>query len=1027
LYPTNCNWSELLANPPAVYRGAPFWSWNNRLDPVQLKRQLHWLKEMGFGGAHIHVRTGMATAFMGPEFLKCVDSCVQESKRLEMLTWLYDEDRWPSGAAGGLVTKDLKYRAKYLLWTPRPYGAGADTRKFSFPIVGRQENGQLLARYSICLHPDGTLAHYRRLDENETEKKEETLWLAYIESDSSSEWYNNQGYVDTLNPKAIECFVQTVHEKYRHQLSNDFGKTIPAIFTDEPCFAFTRSLPHPFSHDDAVIAFTDDLPQTFKEEYKYDLLDRLPELFWELPQAAPNNLRWFFWNHIAERFSQAFAGTISRWCQKNDIRLTGHLMQESPLSSQTNAIGDAMRSLSYFQIPGIDILCDSHEYTTAKQSQSIAHQYGRECMMSELYGVTNWDFDFAGHLGQGNWQAALGVTLRVPHLTWVSMAGEAKRDYPASIGWQSPWFREYPVIEDHFARINVLMTRGLPDVRLAVIHPIESSWMLNGPASVTNPLSEQLNCEHRDLVSWLIGGQIDFDYISESLLPRIGSIPTEPYLTVGEMKYDAVLVPRMKTIRSTTLERLEAFRNSGGLVVFVDSPPLVVDARPSNRAVLLGERCVSVPMNKPAILNAVESVRQVRINLLDGTLCNSIIHQIRKDETFKNLFFCNIERNESRRVTIQIAGTWSVTRIDTHTGLQESIAVSSDGQWTKFNWLFPGYGSLLIRLTHDPISSSNVPICSEPKLEQESKLDGPVKYTLSEPNVLLLDQAQWRINEGPWSLREEILRLDKNVRDNLSLPHRNGGNCQPWADTADTPILAHVDLRYIIKSDIPMRDICLALELPEETQITWNGKPISITDIGWWVDESLRCIRLPDSDAGSHELIIHRPYTRKSGLEACYLLGSFGVTIAGNQAKLIALPETLELGDVTRQGLPFYSGNITYNFPLTCNEEEDLWLEAIHFGGSILKVMIDGKFMGHIYSDPYRLKIGSLPSGEHTLEIIVFGNRYNTFGQVHNTNKSAIQWFDSASWCTDGINWTYAYQLKPAGLLDSIMLLREER
>ena len=79
-------------------------------------------------------------------------------------------------------------------------------------------------------------------------------------------------------------------------------------------------------------------------------------------------------------------------------------------------------------------------------------------MLSELYGVTNWDFDFRGHKLQGDWQAALGVTVRVPHLTWTSMAGEAKRDYPASIGSQSPWYREYSYLEDHFARVTTAMT-----------------------------------------------------------------------------------------------------------------------------------------------------------------------------------------------------------------------------------------------------------------------------------------------------------------------------------------------------------------------------------------------------------------------------------------------------------------------------------------------------------------------------------------------------------------------------------------
>ncbi len=78
------------------------------------------------------------------------------------------------------------------------------------------------------------------------------------------------------------------------------------------------------------------------------------------------------------------------------------------------------------------MLCDRREFTTAKQAQSAAHQFGYPGVLSELYGVTNWDFDFRGHKLQGDWQAALGVTVRVPHLSWVSMGGEAKRDYPAS-------------------------------------------------------------------------------------------------------------------------------------------------------------------------------------------------------------------------------------------------------------------------------------------------------------------------------------------------------------------------------------------------------------------------------------------------------------------------------------------------------------------------------------------------------------------------------------------------------------------
>lgn len=45
--------------------------------------------------------------------------------------------------------------------------------------------------------------------------------------------------------------------------------------------------------------------------------------------------------------------------------------------------------------------------------------------------VTNWTFSFEGHKGCGDWQAAMGITFRLHHLTWMTMAGEAKRDFPA--------------------------------------------------------------------------------------------------------------------------------------------------------------------------------------------------------------------------------------------------------------------------------------------------------------------------------------------------------------------------------------------------------------------------------------------------------------------------------------------------------------------------------------------------------------------------------------------------------------------
>ncbi|MFQ9394896.1 MAG: hypothetical protein ACLR2E_13715 [Lachnospiraceae bacterium] len=159
------------------------------------------------------------------------------------------------------------------------------------------------------------------------------------------------------------------------------------------------------------------------------------------PDGRVSANRYHYHDHICERFANAFADNIGGWCHEHGIALTGHMMEEPTLASQTAALGEAMRSYRSFDLPGIDMLCDFRELTTAKQAESAVHQFGYEGMLSELYGVTNWDFDFRGHKLAGDWQAALGVTIRVHHLAWTSMAGEAKRDYPASISYQSPGTR----------------------------------------------------------------------------------------------------------------------------------------------------------------------------------------------------------------------------------------------------------------------------------------------------------------------------------------------------------------------------------------------------------------------------------------------------------------------------------------------------------------------------------------------------------------------------------------------------------
>lgn len=468
---------ELFKNPTSEYRAAPFWAWNCELKEDLLKKEIEYMKEMGFGGYHIHPRVGFATPYLSDEFMSLVNACLEKGKEEDMLTYLYDEDKWPSGFAGGFNTKDIEHRQKMIKMTLTPYDDGTlvtERDKANSTSELPKSKYIFVACHDVLLNEEYKLVSYKKIDIADDVPSGHEKMFSYIEYSVPTPEFNNQAYCDTLRKDVIESFINITHKAYKERFGDEFNKHIPSIFTDEPNFKRKTPLAHASDKTGAIMPYTTDFRDSFIEAYGFDIEDHLPTLVWESADGTPYRERYLYHDHVAERFAAAFGDTIGKWCKENGILMTGHVLEERSLSSQSNNVGETMRAYRGFTLPGIDMLCDHHELTTAKQAQSATHQYGREGVMSELYGVTNWNFDFRGHLLQGNWQAALGVTLRVPHLFWVSMKGEAKRDYPASIGYQSSWYKEYKHIEDHFARINTVMTRGTPDVKIGVIHPVES-------------------------------------------------------------------------------------------------------------------------------------------------------------------------------------------------------------------------------------------------------------------------------------------------------------------------------------------------------------------------------------------------------------------------------------------------------------------------------------------------------------------------------------------------------------------------
>ncbi|MCL2298854.1 MAG: hypothetical protein FWC27_01750, partial [Firmicutes bacterium] len=134
---------------------------------------------------------------------------------------------------------------------------------------------------------------------------------------------------------------------------------------------------------------------------------------------------------------------------------------------------------------------------------------------------------------------------------------------------------------------------------------------------------------------------------------------------------------------------------------------------------------------------------------------------------------------------------------------------------------------------------------------------------------------------------------------------------------------------------------------------------------------------------------------------------------------------SLAFGDWTRQGLPFYGGNVVYHAKLELPEGGRCALEAAHFAQPVLSVAMDGAERGPIALSPWRAALGRPCEGTHRVDITACGNRVNTFGALHNCNY-ADNWFGPGAWRTEGCGWTYEYRLKESGVLAAPRVLAEE-
>ncbi len=78
---------EEIRSSADEFSSLPFWSWNDRLEPGELRRQIRDMKRLNMGGFFMHARGGLITEYMSDEWFECINACIDEAEKLGMQSW----------------------------------------------------------------------------------------------------------------------------------------------------------------------------------------------------------------------------------------------------------------------------------------------------------------------------------------------------------------------------------------------------------------------------------------------------------------------------------------------------------------------------------------------------------------------------------------------------------------------------------------------------------------------------------------------------------------------------------------------------------------------------------------------------------------------------------------------------------------------------------------------------------------------------------------------------------------------------
>ncbi|QJB42395.1 hypothetical protein HF324_32925 [Chitinophaga oryzae] len=959
-------------NPGVDYGTVPFWVWNTKVTKPNIDSMLNDYRRNDFGGVIIHPRPGLITEYLSKEWFDLFTYAVQQGKKLGLNIWIYDENSYPTGFGGGLVGEQMPeaYNQGQMLYMEEATLLPADLSPYF--LVLKKENGDHKDITGQLQQEAGKPGQYQLFKKVNYQRSNRGSVAGPI----------GVSYVDLMAKGVTEKFIDVTYKGYEKVIGKEFGKAIKGVFSDEPTI---------INEGRNCVRWTPDLFDRFYKNWGYDLRLHLPSLFKETGDWK--RVRHNYYEMLLQLFVDRWSKPVADYMQKHQLVWTGHYWEHgwpSPYHGPDN-----MAMYAWHQMPGIDMLFNQFSedkpvqfgnIRAVKELSSVANQLGKTRALSETYGGGGWELTFKDMKRLADWQFVLGVNFMNQHLSFMTLTGARKYDYPPSFSYHEPWWPYYRQMNHYFTRLSYLLTQGQQYNDILIIEPTTSAWMYyarDGEHKRFFDITKSFN----DFVTTMQRAQLEYDLGSENIIKDNGRVEGDRFI-IGRRAYRTVVIPPgMENINGATFRLLKDYMAAGGKVICFEQLRLVDGAENPSLAALF------LPAKVQAVNTTLFRNTGFRVTGRDSTGGN-LYHQRRKLANGELLLLTNASMTNASSGKVCMKGS-DVLEMEMHSGKIVRYRCTQQNGEVQFDVNVPPAGSLMLFIA-DKQQAGYQP---KPQAGEWAAVDASATV-VSRPsdNTLTIDFCDLYLHHPDTSYQQ----LHVGQASNTAFKHHGftDGVGNPWnnrtqfkdaivrRDTFSTGTGYTVVYHFNLKDGVDGRHFKAVIEQPGLWHsVKINGATVKNEPGKWWLDRSFGVYQIGQHlKAGDNELVVTvAPMSVYAEIEPVYILGDFNLEAAA-QGWNIAAPKPVQIGHWRQQGLPLYSQGIAYTKTFTANGPAASYAVVLgKWQGTVAAVKVNGEFAGIITAAPDRLDIGQfVKKGKNTVEVTVIGSLKNLLGPFYN-------------------------------------------